>query len=221
MGARSFTYAEALPSQELRHWLDAHMHAFEFLGGVPHVLVPDNLKAAVTKANYYDPDLNRAYQDLAEHYGTVVIPARVRKPRDKSEVENAVLQVERWVLAPLRNERFFALADANRAIAARLTWLNDRALSKLDGTRRSLFEQLDKPVLHPLPTKRFEIPEWRVDVGVNKLRVAVLVDARDAEVETRGPSTAPSRRHILAVSTSRNSAFQAAIERKALGLVHH
>lgn len=167
MGASSFTYAEALPSQGLRHWLDAHVHAFEFLGGVPHVLVPDNLKAAVTKANFYDPDLNRAYQDLAEYYGTVVIPARVRKPRDKSKVENAVLQVERWVLAPLRNDRFFSLAEANRAIAERLAWLNDRALSKLDGTRRSLFEQLDKPVLRPLPSKRFEIPEWRIGVGVN------------------------------------------------------
>jgi transposase len=96
-----------------------------------------------------------------------VIPARVRKPRDKSKVENAVLQVERWVLAPLRNDRFFGLAEANRAIAERLAWLNDRALSKLDGTRRSLFEQLDKPVLGPLPSKRFEIPEWRAGVGVN------------------------------------------------------
>lgn len=167
MGASSFTYAEALPAQSVRHWLDVHMRAFEFLGGVPHVLVPDNLKSAVTKPSFYDPDINRSYQDLAEHYGAVVIPARVRKPRDKSKVENAVLQVERWVLAPLRNQRFFSLSEANRAISERLAWLNDRALSRLDGSRRSLFEEFDKPALKPLPLKRFEIPEWRVGAGVN------------------------------------------------------
>lgn len=167
LGASSFTYAEALVSQELRHWLDAHVHTFEFLGGVPQVLVPDNLKAAVTKPSFYDPDINPSYQDLADYYGAVVIPARVRKPRDKSKVENAVLQVERWVLAPLRHQRFFHLHEANKAIRERLLWLNDRPLSKLDATRRSLFEQLDRPALTPLPEKRFEIPEWRMSVAVH------------------------------------------------------
>jgi transposase len=167
MGASSFTYAEALHSQQLRHWLSAHVNAFEFLGGVPHVLVPDNLKAAVSRPDFYDPDLNPSYQELAHHYGAVIIPARVRKPRDKAKVENAVQQVERWVLAPLRNQRFFSLAEANSAIRSRLSWLNERPLSKLEGTRRSLFEELDRPQLKPLPQKRFEIPEWRVHVAVN------------------------------------------------------
>jgi transposase len=129
MGASSFTYAEALHSQQLRHWLSAHVNAFEFLGGVPHVLVPDNLKAAVSRPDFYDPDLNPSYQELAHHYGAVIIPARVRKPRDKAKVENAVQQVERWVLAPLRNQRFFSLAEANSAIRSRLSWLNERPLS--------------------------------------------------------------------------------------------
>jgi transposase len=167
MGASSFTYAEALPSQELRHWLSAHVHAFEYLGGVPRVTVPDNLKAGVTKPSFYDPEINRSYQDLAEFYGTVVIPTRVRKPRDKSKVENAVQQVERWVLAPLRNQRFFSFSEANREMLERLAWLNNRPLSKLDGTRRMLFEQLDKPALGALPAKRFELPEWKSNVGVN------------------------------------------------------
>jgi transposase len=125
MGASSFTYAEALHSQELRCWLSAHVNTYEFLGGVPRVTVPDNLKAGVTKPSFYDPEINRSYQDLAEYYGIVVIPTRVRKPRDKSKVENAVQQVERWVLAPLRNQRFFSLSEANREIRERLIWLND------------------------------------------------------------------------------------------------
>jgi len=167
LGASNFTYAEVLESQALRHWLDAHVRVFEFLGGTPQVLVPDNLKAAVSKPSFYDPDINPSYQDLADHYGCVVIPARVRKPRDKAKVENAVLQVERWVLAPLRNQRFFSVAEANKAVRERLTWLNERALSKLDASRRTLFLELDKPALKPLPAARFEIPEWRLNAGVN------------------------------------------------------
>jgi transposase len=104
---------------------------------------------------------------MARHYGTAVIPARVRRPRDKAKVENAVLQVERWVLAPLRDQTFFSIAEANRAIRERLDWLNDRPLSRLDGSRRSLWQEIDRPALRPLPARRFEIPEWKVNVGVN------------------------------------------------------
>jgi transposase len=167
LGASNFTYAEVVESQALRHWLDAHVRAFEFLGGAPEVLVPDNLKAAVSKPSFYDPDINPSYQDLADHYGCVVIPARVRKPRDKAKVENAVQQVERWVLAPLRNQRFFSVSEANRAARERLNWLNDRPLSKLDVSRRTIFLELDKPALRALPVTRFEIPEWRLNAGVN------------------------------------------------------
>ena len=110
------SHAEALPSQGLPHWLGAHVRAFEFWGGAPAILVPDNLRAGVTKAHRYEPVLNASYAEMAAHYGTAVIPARPRKPRDKAKVEAGVLVVERWVLAALRNRTFFSLAEANRAI---------------------------------------------------------------------------------------------------------
>jgi transposase len=167
LGVSSFTYAEVCESQDMRAWIAAHIHTFEFLGGVAAVTVPDNTKTAVTRPDFYDPELNPTYRELGEHYGMTIIPARVRRPRDKACVENAVLQVERWVLAPLRNQTFFSVAEANQAVRERLAWLNDRPLSRLDGSRRSLFEELDRPALTPLPARRFEIPEWKVDVGVN------------------------------------------------------
>ncbi|MDQ6971901.1 MAG: IS21 family transposase [Mariprofundaceae bacterium] len=167
LGASSYTYAEAQPSQELRHWIAGHIRAFEFFKGCTEITVPDNLKSGVTRACYYEPGINKTYEEMADYYGTVVIPARKRKPRDKAKVENGVLQVERWMLAPLRDQTFFSLGELNRALARQLAWLNDRPLSKLDGTRRSLYEELDRPALLPLPARRFVIPEWKTDVGVN------------------------------------------------------
>lgn len=110
--------------------------------------------------------LHPTYAEMARYYGTAIIPARVRKPRDKAKVENGVQQVERWVLAPLRDQKFFSRSEANRALRERLDWLNDRPLSRLDGTRRSLWEEIDRPALRPLPLLRFEVPEWKVSVGV-------------------------------------------------------
>ena len=167
LGASSFTYAEACDGQDLRSWVAAHIQTFEYIEGVAAITVPDNLKAGVTTPDRYEPELNPTYRELAAHYGTTIIPARVRRPRDKAKVENAVQQVERWVLAPLRHQRFFSVAEANQAIRARLVWLNDRPLSKLDGTRRSLWRDLDRPALRPLPPRRFDIPTWKTDVGVN------------------------------------------------------
>ena len=167
LGASNFTYVELHSSQDLHSWIGGHMRAFEYIGGVPAVSVPDNLKAGVTKACFYEPDINPTYQEMAEHYDTVVIPTRVAKPRDKAKVENGVLQVERWVLAPLRNQTFHTLGELKRAVAERLEWLNDRPLSKLDGTRRSLWRELDRPALKPLPTKRYEVSEWKPKVAVN------------------------------------------------------
>ncbi len=161
LGASNYTYCEVHASQDLRCWTMAHMRAFEFFGGVPEATVPDNLKAGVSKPCFYEPDVNPTYQELAEHYGTVVLPTRVRKPRDKAKVENAVLQVERWVLAPLRKQIFFNVTELRRAVAERLQWLNNRPLSKLNGTRRSLFNELDKPALKPLPTRRYSPSEWK------------------------------------------------------------
>jgi transposase len=166
LGASDLTYAEAFADEKLGCWLTAHIHAFEYMGGVTELVVPDNTKTAVAKACFYDPDLNPAYLELAEHYGTAILPTRVASPRDKAKVENAVLQVERWVLAPLRNHRFFSLSELNAAIRERIEWLNDRGLSKLDGTRRSLFADIDRPALRALPRQRFEIAEWKTKVGV-------------------------------------------------------
>jgi transposase len=161
LGASNYTYAEALPSQELAHWCAANVRAFEFFGGVPAILVPDNLKSAVDRAHRYEPELNRSYADLAAHYGTAIIPARSRKPRDKAKVEVGVQVAERWILAALRNRTFFSLAEANVAIRERPDWLNNRPFRKLEGCRRSVFEMLDRPALRSLPDRPYEFATWK------------------------------------------------------------
>ncbi len=162
LGASTFTYVEAMPSQELPHWIDGHIHAFEHLGSVPEILVPDNLRSGVTKAHRYEPLINQTYEEMAAHYGCVVIPARTYKPRDKAKVENGVLVVQRWIVASLRHHTFFSVAEANLAIRERLQWLNDRPFQKLEGSRRSLFEELERPVMRPLPPRRYEFATWKV-----------------------------------------------------------
>jgi transposase InsO family protein len=132
---------------------------FSFFGGVPQIVKPDNLKASVTKACYYEPDLNPTYHEMAVHYGAAVIPTRVRKPKDKALGENAVQQVERWVLAALRNQRFFSLHELNQAIRERLRWLNDRKRSDTSLSRQEMFEALEKVALRPLPERPFEYIE--------------------------------------------------------------
>jgi transposase len=161
LGASNYTYAEAQESQELVNWIGAHVRMFAFLGGVPEIVVPDNLKAGVKHPSRYEPDLNPTYQDLAEHYGIAVIPARVRKPKDKAKVEVGVQVVERWILARLRNHTFFSLADLNRAIRELLDELNARQMEHLERSRCELFEELDKPALSPLPDQPYEFAEWK------------------------------------------------------------
>jgi transposase len=161
LGASSYTYAEATWTQRLPDWIASHVRAFAFFGGVPELVVPDNLKSGVTAACYYEPDLNPTYQELARHYGTAVLPARVRKPRDKGKVENGVQQVERWVLAPLRNQTFFALAALNAALRERLHLLNARPGVGLPASRRELFTTLDQPALRPLPDEPYELALWQ------------------------------------------------------------
>jgi transposase len=135
---------------------------------VTEILVPDNLKSGVKHPSYYDPELNPTYRDLAQHYGITVLSARSRKPRDKAKVENGVLVVERWILARLRHQRFFSLAEANRAISALLTDLNQRPFKKLRGCRHSAFIELDRPALKALPVDRYQYAEWKVArVGID------------------------------------------------------
>ena len=161
LGASSYTYAEAFPSQALPHWIAGHVHAFSFFEGCAAIVVPDNLRAGVTEAHRYEPELNRTYQEMAAHFGCAVIPARPFRPRDKAKAENGVLQAERWILAALRHRTFFSLAEANAAIAERVAWLNARPFRKLPGSRRSLFEELDRPALRPLPAHRYEYATWK------------------------------------------------------------
>lgn len=161
LGASHYCYAEATLSQTLPDWIASHVRAFEYFGGVPELLVPDNLLSGVTRAHRYEPLLNTTYQDMATHYGVAILPARVRKPRDKAKVEVAVQLVERWILARLRHRTFFSLAELNAEIAELLVLLNSRPLRKLPGCRRSQFEQLDQPALRPLPTTRYIFAEWK------------------------------------------------------------
>ena len=156
MGASSYTYAEAQSSQAMPNWIGGHVRAFAYIGGLPQILVPDNLVQGVKKPCRYEPDLNPTYQEMAEYYALAVIPARVRKPRDKAKVEVGVQVVERWILARLRNRTFFSLAELNRAILKLLEELNHRQMEQLEKSRRELFEELDQPVLRPLPEKPFE-----------------------------------------------------------------
>jgi len=161
LGASSYTFAEATLSQNLPSWVQSHIHAFEFFHGAPEILVPDNLRAAVTRSCRYEPDLNATYRELAEHYGAVIIPARVGKPRDKAKVESGVLQVEQTVLAPLRHRTFFSLAELNQAIQEQLKLLNNRRFQKLETTRQILFETLDQPALKPLPAQPYVYADWK------------------------------------------------------------
>src|SRR5512139_1086335 len=161
LGASSYTYAEATWSQSLADWIGSHVRAFAFFGGVPELIVPDNLKSGISKACFYEPDLNPTYQDMARHYGCAVIPTRVRAPRDKAKVEVGVQVVERWILARLRKMTFFSLVEFNTEIGNLVTFVNERPFKKLPGCRRSLFESLDKPALKPLPETPYVFAEWK------------------------------------------------------------
>jgi transposase len=149
-GASNFTYAEASESQQSADFIASHVRAFEYFGGVAELLVPDQLKSGVTKACRYEPGLQRSYEEMAEHYGTAVMPARPRKPKDKAKVEVAVQVAQRWILAVLRHETFFSLAALNARIRVLLDRLNDRPMRAYRASRRELFERLDRPALRPL-----------------------------------------------------------------------
>lgn len=161
LGASNYTYCEASWTQTLPDWIGAHVRMLAFFGGVPEVLVPDNLKSGVKHACFYDPELNPTYQEFAAYYGVSVLPARPGKPRDKAKVEVAGQIVERWMLARLRQRTFFSLAALNQAIGELLGELNQRPFKKLPGTRCSLFTALDQPTLKPLPQLPYEFTEWK------------------------------------------------------------
>jgi len=214
-GASNYTYVEATWTQTREDWLGAHRRCFEFMGGVHALVVPDNLKVGVKSPCFYDPELNRAYQELAEHYGAAVLPARVRRPRDKAKAEAGVQGVERWILAPLRNRRFFSLYELNQALWELLADYNRRPFYKLESCRQSLFEQLEKPALRPLPAQPYEFAEWRkarvsVDYHVEverhyysvpyqllRQQVEVRITAQVVEIFHRGQRVASHLRSTL------------------------
>ena len=161
-------YAEASWTQATEDWLGAHVRLFGFFGGVTAKVVPDNLKVGVTHASYYDPVINASYAGLIKHYGTAVVPARARKPRDKPGVENGVLQACRWLLAPLRHRQFFSLTELNRAIALLLGELNDKPMAPpREGSRRALFEAVERAALKPLPVEPYVVGRWAIGATVS------------------------------------------------------
>jgi len=213
LGASNYTYAEATWTQALPDWIASHQRAFAFFQGVPALLVPDNLRAAVSWPNRYAPEPNASYLELARHYATAILPARPYKPKDKAKAEVAVQLVERWILARLRHQQFFSLAELNTAIAELLRELNARPFQKLPGSRQSLFEQLDRPALKALPAQPYEYAEWRhakpgidyhIQIGERFYsvphslvgeRLDVRLTASSVEVLHRGKRVAVHARH--------------------------
>lgn len=175
LGASSLKYAEATRSQQSLDFIQSHIRAFEYFGGVPKALVPDQLKSGVTGSSPYEPIIQRTYEEMARHYGTVVLPARPAKPKDKAKVERAVQVAQRWILARLRNETFFSLDALNSRVAELLEALNDRTIRVYGARRRALFERVEKSALLPLPADRFAYAEWK-RVKVNRLDYHVEVE---------------------------------------------
>ncbi len=161
LGASSYTFARATTSQDLPNWIECHIQALEFFQGTTKLIVPDNPRTGVTRACRYEPDLNRTYLELAQHYGVAIMPARPYRARDKAKVEAAVLLAERWLIAVLRHEKFFSLPELNQAIAQLLERLNQRPFRKREGTRASLYATLDRPALQPLPAERYVMADWK------------------------------------------------------------
>jgi len=220
-GASNYTYAEASLTQKKQHWVMSHVRAFEYFGCVPHIVVPDNLKSGVSKACKYEPDVNPTYLDLARHYNTTVIPARPYRAKDKAKVEAGVLVAQRWILACLRNRKFYSLAELNGAIRELLEKLNNRQMQKLHRSRKEMFETLDKTAALPLPERRYEYAEWKkarvnidyhIDVGSHYYsvpyplihqQVEVRITASTIEVFSKGQrQTSHARSYVKYACTT-------------------
>jgi transposase len=196
LGASSYTYAEATMTQRLPDFVGSTIRGFEYFDGVPEMLVPDQLRSAVKGPDRYEPDINATYLEMAQHYGVVVLPARPRRPKDKAKVEVGVQVVQRWILARLRNRKFFELGELNQAIWELLDELNAQPFQKLEGSRESAFAALDKPALRPLPPVRYELAERKTSrvnidyhVEYDGRYYSVPYERVHAEVEVRATAT--------------------------------
>lgn len=197
LGASNYTYAEAVLDQKLSNWLGAHARAFKYFGGVPSVVVPDNLRSGVKKASFYDPEINPGYRDFSEHYNVVVIPTRVRKPKDKSKVEVGVQIVQRWILARLRDKRFYSIADLNLSILKLLENLNNRQMKSYGKSRKEIFDLIEKNELKALPLKEYQIYntklckvniDYHVEVDKHYYSVPYQYVGKEVEVRIREKS---------------------------------
>ena len=224
LGASNYTYAEATRTQQLPDWLGSHQRLLTFLGGVPGAIVPDQLKTGVTLACRYEPGLQRAYAEFAQHHGTVILPARPGKPRDKPKIEVAVQIAERWILARLRHDRFFTLAALNARIWELLAELNARQMRRYGASRQELFARLDRPALRPLPATPFVYGEWKLaTVGIDyhvevdhhyysvpyalvRTRVDVRLTAGTVEIFQRGQRVAA---HLRSAARGRHTTVTA------------
>lgn len=161
-----YTYAEATYDMKHENWLNCHIHAYEYFGGVTRLLIPDNLKTGVIKNTRYETVLNRSYQELAEYYDTAIVPARVEHPKDKSHAEGTVRFASTWILAALRNEHFFTLTEANEAVSSKLEELNTREFKQREGCRKSAYLEEEKAYMKPLPNQRYELATWNPNLTV-------------------------------------------------------
>lgn len=187
-----YAYVEASPSQNLENWISAHVNAYRYFGGVTRILIPDNLKTGVDKASWYTPVINNTYHEMAEHYGTVVIPARVRKPKDKASVEGTVGNISTWIVAALRHQKFFTVREMNEAIWEKLNDFNRRPFQKKPGSRFSVFTEEEKMTLLPLPDKDYELATWKVatvqfnyHIAVDKMYYSVPFEYIKHKVDVR------------------------------------
>lgn len=215
LGSSSYLYAEATWTQQLQDWIMAHVRAIDFLGGSPQLLIPDNTLTAVKRPCYYHPTIHLTYADMARQYGMAILPARVRHPKDKAAVEAGILHAQRRILGSLRNRQFFSLAELNEAIAEEVDAINEAPFQKLEGSRRSQFEEIDRPALMPLPQVRYEYAEWLSPrAGVNyhievekhfysvphrlmRLKLDVRLTASVVEVFYRNERVASHRRSFI------------------------
>jgi len=222
LGASNYVYVEATATQQVSDWIGSHKRMLDFFGGVPRAIVPDQLKSGVTKSDWYEPLAQRSYAALGRHYGTVILPARPGKPKDKAKAEGAVLLAQRWILAKLRHETFFSLGELNERIAQLLRALNDTPMKKMGGkTRRQLFEELERDALSPLPQEQYVHSQWKharvnMDYHVEyeghhysvphrllREKVELAITAKTVEIVWRGQRVAShSRSHQLGGQTT-------------------
>ncbi|AHF06541.1 IS21 family transposase [Desulfitobacterium metallireducens] len=187
-----YAYVEAFLNQGQESWITAHVNAYKYFGGVTRILVPDNLKTGVERSSWYTPIINKSYHEMAEHYGTAVIPARVRKPKDKPSVEGTVGTISTWIVAALRRQQFFSLPELNLAIREKLEAFNSKPFQKKTGSRQSVFREEEKALLLPLPAVPYELAVWKVatvqfnyHVTVEKMHYSVPYEYIKHKVDVR------------------------------------